>query len=110
MNEIDPISKFCIWLSKEVRDNDLCVLGPYRLKAEHNTQKRYVIKPEIWLKRMTNQYNRNKSKDEKMSVIDTAREFNNLVEAGEIEEFIVRSNKRILRDGFNEYNGNNESH
>ena len=98
------LEKFCIWAMKEVRDNDLCVLGPFRLKSEHNTQKRYVIKPEIWLKRMTNMYNKTADKDKKMSIEETAKEFNELIKSNEIEQFIIRSNKRILRDAINEHN------
>ena len=107
-NEIDPISKFCAWLSKEVRENDLVVLGPYRLAATHSSQKRYVIKPDIWLKRMTNHFNKNKFKNERISIIDTANEFNELIKTGEIEEFIIRSDKRIIRDTLNEYQQNKD--
>jgi hypothetical protein len=107
--EMDPISKFCAWVSKEVRENDLVTLGPYRLAATHSTQKRYVISAEIWLKRMTNHYNKNKTKEDKMSVVDTANEFNQLIETGEIENFIVRSDKRIIRDAINEKLNTNQS-
>ena len=95
------LEKFIIWLNKEVRSNDLVTLGPFRLKSEHSTQKRYVIKPEIWLKRMANLQ---RQQGNSMSLEEVAREFNELIESNEIEQFIVRSNKRILRDGINEHN------
>ena len=99
------VTKFYKWIYNEVKNNDMASLGPFRLKKEHQTHKN-IISPDQWLPKMAIMMENDRGV--KMTLEEVAEEFNVLIESGEIEQFICRTNKRIVLDYIQQQQVNNE--
>lgn len=100
MTSNSELTKFYKWIYNEVRNNDLASLGPFRLVKEHQSHKN-IISPDQWLPKMAKMMENDKGVV--MSLEDVAKDFNEMIENGDIEQYICRTNKRIALDYINEH-------
>lgn len=95
------IEKFIKWCYSEINDNDMVALGPIRFVAEHKSHKNNTVTPIKWLRIMSK--NMALQTGDGVTPADVAREFNQIIDNNEIEPFITRSAKRIIKDATDEY-------
>lgn len=96
----DEVSKFYRWIYNEVQNNDMATLGPFRLAKEHVSQKKLIVPPDQWLPKMAVLMSQKTGAS--VSLVEVASDFNKLIESGEIENWIGRTNKRIAEDTIKE--------
>ena len=87
----------------------MVALGPYRFVAEHKMHKKNLVTPMKWLSLMARDMS-NKSKillsngsAQLITGADVARDFNELIESGDIDQFITKSSISIAEDVAKEF-------
>lgn len=95
------IEKFIQWCYSEINNNDMVALGPIRFVAEHKSHKNNTVTPIKWLRIMAKNMALQTNKG--VTPADVAKEFNQIIDNDEIEPFITRSAKRIIKDATEEY-------
>lgn len=93
-NTTSEVTKFYKWIYNEVKNNDMAALGPIRFVKESKNQ--ISVAPDQFLPKIAERMKNAKGND--MSLEDVAADFNELIENGNIEQWITRTNKRIAKD------------
>ncbi len=93
-NTTSEVTKFYKWIYNEVKNNDMATLGPIRFVKENKNQT--IVSADQFLPKIAERMRIAKGND--MSLEDVAADFNELIENGNIEQWITRTNKRIAKD------------
>jgi len=93
-NTTSEVTKFYKWIYNEVKNNDMAALGPIRFVKENKNQT--IVSADQFLPKIAER--RRIATGNDMSLEDVAADFNELIENGNIEKWITRTNKRIAKD------------
>lgn len=104
---MDPeIEKFVKWVYDEINNNEMVALGPFRFVAEHKLHKKNLVTPLKWLSLMARDMS--KKSGVGLTGVDVAKDFNEIIASGDIEQFITRSSTSIAETVAKEYLDNPE--